>query len=103
MHLFFLMILAFYFLPAIIGWNKKDSGAIILVNIFLGWTFVGWIVALVWAITSAPALTYVVVNQPTYPVPPAYAPPPQGLYCSSCGKLAPPGGAFCSYCGRRMS
>jgi hypothetical protein len=25
---------------------------IILVNIFLGWTFVGWIVALIWAIVG---------------------------------------------------
>lgn len=103
MHLFFLMILAFYFLPSILAWNKKDSGAIIVINIFLGWTFIGWIVAVIWAITSPPALTYVVVNQPTYPVQPTYQQPTQGLYCSYCGKQSPPGGTFCSNCGRRMS
>jgi hypothetical protein len=40
-----------YFLPAIIALarNKRDTVAILLLNIFLGWTVIGWIVALVWA------------------------------------------------------
>ena len=41
-----------YFLPAIIAHNKKNAGAITLFNLFLGWTFVGWVVALVWAIAK---------------------------------------------------
>lgn len=32
--------------------GKSNSGAIALVNLLLGWTFVGWIVALVMACTS---------------------------------------------------
>lgn len=40
-----------YFLPSIIGLarNKRDLLAIFLVNLFLGWSVIGWIVALVWA------------------------------------------------------
>jgi hypothetical protein len=38
-----------YFLPAIVGSRKRNSGAIFILNLFLGWTFVGWVVALVWA------------------------------------------------------
>jgi len=41
-----------YFLPVIIGGlrNKAHGGfAILLINLFLGWTVVGWVVALIWA------------------------------------------------------
>jgi hypothetical protein len=32
--------------------GKSNSGAVALVNFFLGWTFVGWVVALVMACTA---------------------------------------------------
>jgi hypothetical protein len=40
-----------YFLPSIIALarGKRDLVAIILLNLFLGWSMIGWIVALVWA------------------------------------------------------
>jgi len=40
-----------YFLPAIIALakSKRDLWAIFLLNLFLGWTMIGWVVALVWA------------------------------------------------------
>ena len=40
-----------YFLPSIIALarNKRDTLAIFLLNLFLGWSVIGWIVALVWA------------------------------------------------------
>jgi hypothetical protein len=43
-----------YFLPSIIALarNKRDITAIVLLNFFLGWTMIGWIVALVWAVKS---------------------------------------------------
>jgi hypothetical protein len=41
-----------YFLPTVIGWRKRNATAIFVLNFFLGWTFVGWIVALVWACTQ---------------------------------------------------
>lgn len=44
--------LALYFLPSIIGYSKANAGAIIVLNLFLGWTFIGWVVALVWAMTN---------------------------------------------------
>jgi hypothetical protein len=45
--------LAFYFLPSIIGFakSKKNSWAIFVLNLLLGWTFIGWVIALVWALT----------------------------------------------------
>jgi hypothetical protein len=43
-----------YFLPSIIalGRNKRDITAIVLLNFFLGWTMIGWIVALIWAVKT---------------------------------------------------
>ena len=53
---FFVPILGFgfvlYFLPAIIGFarSKRDAGAILVLNLLLGWTAIGWVIALVWAL-----------------------------------------------------
>ena len=38
-----------YFLPAILAKDHKDFTSILVLNIFLGWTFIGWVIALVWA------------------------------------------------------
>jgi hypothetical protein len=48
------IILALYFLPAIIGWRKENSIAISALNLFLGWTVIGWVIALVWALKEDP-------------------------------------------------
>ena len=52
MGIFILIIIALYFLPAIIGAlrHKRNKGAIFALNFFLGWTMIGWVVALVWAL-----------------------------------------------------
>jgi hypothetical protein len=49
-----------YFLPSIIALarSKRDIVAILLLNFFLGWTLVGWIVALVWALKSDVVVVY---------------------------------------------
>ncbi len=39
-----------YFIPSIIGRKKMNSKAIFLLNLFLGWTFLGWVGAMVWAV-----------------------------------------------------
>lgn len=43
-----------YFLPAIIGFRrkKKNAAAILVVNLFLGWTLIGWVIALAWSVAS---------------------------------------------------
>lgn len=48
-----------YFLPTIIALirSKRDTVAILLLNLFLGWSVIGWIIALVWAAKNdAPAM-----------------------------------------------
>jgi hypothetical protein len=43
-----------YFLPSIIAIvrSKRDIAGIVLLNFFLGWTLIGWVVALVWAVKT---------------------------------------------------
>ena len=40
-----------YFLPSLVGLarGKRDLLAIFLLNLVLGWTVIGWVVALIWA------------------------------------------------------
>lgn len=50
-----------YFLPTFIAYNKKSLTVIALVNFFLGWTIVGWVFTLIWAIVD---------KTPRHPTPP---------------------------------
>jgi uncharacterized membrane protein len=40
-----------YFVPSVIAFKRKHKNfiPILLVNIFFGWTFIGWVIALVWS------------------------------------------------------
>ena len=51
---FFGLPFVLYFLPSIIALvrSKRDIVAIVLLNLFLGWTVIGWVVALVWALKT---------------------------------------------------
>lgn len=51
----FLLILilgGLYFLPFIIALSRdrKNTAAIFLLNLFLGWSLIGWVVALIWSV-----------------------------------------------------
>ena len=51
--LLMLIAIPLYFLPAIIANSRKhhNSGPILVINLLLGWTFLGWVGALVWALS----------------------------------------------------
>ena len=46
--------LALYFLPTIIAVARKHPNlvAIVLIDVLLGWTFIGWVGALVWSLIN---------------------------------------------------
>ena len=66
----FLPVLALHFLPTIIAGvrHARNFGWILVINLLLSWTVIGWIVALIWSICDAPR--YFV----------AYVPPPGPPY-----------------------
>ena len=41
-----------YFLPSIVAYNrsKRNTAGIVILNLLLGWTCLGWIAALIWAV-----------------------------------------------------
>jgi Superinfection immunity protein len=43
-----------YWIPTIIGFVRKhpSRGGILALNFFFGWTFVGWVVSLAWALSD---------------------------------------------------
>lgn len=43
-----------YFIPAIFALARghHNGAAILMTNLFLGWTFLGWVIALIWASTA---------------------------------------------------
>ena len=49
-----LVLVIVHFLPSIIAFRRGHHNriAILVLNILLGWTFIGWVVALVWACTA---------------------------------------------------
>lgn len=52
--LLFILLIGLYFVPWLISLSRKhnNSGAIAILNIFLGWTVIGWLVALIWSMTD---------------------------------------------------
>ena len=50
--LLILLLVVIYFAPTIAAWNTKGFNGIAVLNLFLGWTILGWIACLVWAVQS---------------------------------------------------
>ena len=46
-----IVLVSCYFMPTIIALvrDKRGAGGVALVNFFLGWTVIGWLLAFVWA------------------------------------------------------
>ena len=47
----FIVAIAFYLLPTIVAVanNHKQTAAIFITNLLLGWTGLGWVIALIWS------------------------------------------------------
>jgi hypothetical protein len=59
-----------YFLPTILAVRRGHGvTGILLLNLFFGWTGIGWFAMLLWAALSAPPYAYY-----------AYPPPPPAAY-----------------------
>jgi hypothetical protein len=70
-----------YFTPTIVAFSRQvpNKGSVLVVNLLLGWTFIGWAVALAMAARSRWPTAYPgTPSQPTHPAQPPYWPPPEG-------------------------
>lgn len=50
------VVLVIYFVPTIVGRSRgvPNLGSVFVINLFLGWTLIGWVVALAMASRSVP-------------------------------------------------
>jgi Superinfection immunity protein len=68
--LILLGVVAFFihFLPAFVARSRhvQNFWWILLINLFFGWTLIGWVIALVWAMRDAPRFAYRYIPPPPY-------------------------------------
>lgn len=59
-----IVFLLIYFFPSIIAFSRSKSNttAIFMLNLFLGWSFIGWVVALIWAVSKDRESQQIIVN-----------------------------------------
>lgn len=62
-----IIVLVIYFIPTLVGMKKRNAGAIFTLNLLLGWTLLGWIIALVWALTVDQNVSHVPIK-PQVPI-----------------------------------
>jgi hypothetical protein len=50
--IYLLIFLVIYFFPSLVAQerSKKNTTAIFVTNLFFGWTFVGWVIVLIWSL-----------------------------------------------------
>ena len=61
---FFLALCVFYWLPTIVAIARHTHSAlgVAALNFFLGWTGIGWFLALMWALAAHPAQQVIVIE-----------------------------------------
>lgn len=52
--IFIILLIALYFLPTIIAYNRKYQNrmSVFVIDLFLGWTLIGWVIALALSLAS---------------------------------------------------
>jgi hypothetical protein len=90
---FLLFLTLLYFMPTIVGHNHRNVLSIFLVNFFLGWTVIGWIVAMIWACSADARPQMLMIAGPG---------PGAARYCCHCGTLNVAAARFCATCGRTV-
>ncbi len=80
----------FYFLPYANAKSRKhkSAGAIGALNLFLGWTLIGWLAALIWSLTGNTEDTSIS--------------PSTHVKCPDCAELVRREARICKHCGCKL-
>jgi hypothetical protein len=87
------VLLGLYFVPTIVAFARDVSskGSVAVINVFLGWTLIGWIVALAMAARSVPQAELPPPPKPTRACPTCKAAMPRDeSVCPNCGNPSAP-------------
>lgn len=85
-----------YFFPAVIARKKPNGKSVFVINLFLGWTLIGWVVALAMAVSNPPPP--VVLSQGT----PVSNQPQNDRKCPFCAEDIKAAAIVCKHCGRDL-
>ncbi|WP_256675200.1 superinfection immunity protein [Pseudomonas sp. DE0157] len=92
---------ALYLLPTFEAWIRKKSNlqSIAVLNLFLGWTIIGWVAALIWAFKKPEEA---VVVAPASPEPGIAADTSEKKTCPFCAEQVMAAAIKCKHCGSEL-
>lgn len=90
---------ALYFIPAYLARKKRNASTVLVINIFFGWTFVGWVIALAMAVSDSGPRETPAARPTSLEHHPGSS---GGRTCPFCAEDIKPAAIVCKHCGRDL-